>query len=385
MQGLLFCDNLVLTKGEEHCIRLIWSPHVDPILTIDIGAGTTDILVYLPDSGEHYKAVAVSPIKRLSQMIIKMKGDLLITGELMGGGAVSNALVSHARSYKVFITPEAARTVSDSTEKIRAQGITIISAKEARQLRREMKLNHLVFGDISPSGLATLLEELGQDLSFSFVAGAVQDHGVSPHAMGALDFRHSFFREIIERNPWPDAFLFPYDEISRYLTRMRATGKLLGKLKHQKLFMMDTGAAAIVGASLDSNSRDIPHIITIDIGNSHTLGAVLSEGKIGGFFEYHTNRITSQKLEQLLVKLGNGNLAHSDVVSEGGHGAYIRACPGFDHIEQIVVTGPRRREIMESANITYIEGVPLGDNMMTGTVGLLECINRREKLGLFLP
>jgi uncharacterized protein (DUF1786 family) len=87
-------------------------------------------------------------------------------------------------------------------------------------------------------------------------------------------------------------------------------------------------------------------------------------------------------MQDLLVKLGNGNLRHEEVVAEGGHGAYIRDVPGFDAIEKIVVTGPRRHEIMDGISLPYLEGAPFGDNMMTGTVGLLECMARREGLQL---
>jgi len=51
----------------------------DPILTIDIGAGTTDILVFFSDSGEQYKAVAVSPIRKTARRILNEDGDLYDT------------------------------------------------------------------------------------------------------------------------------------------------------------------------------------------------------------------------------------------------------------------------------------------------------------------
>jgi uncharacterized protein (DUF1786 family) len=87
-------------------------------------------------------------------------------------------------------------------------------------------------------------------------------------------------------------------------------------------------------------------------------------------------------MEELLINLGNGKLNHQAIIAEGGHGAYIRSTPGFDRVEKIVVTGPRRREIMEDIKLEYIEGSPMGDNMMTGTAGLLESINRKERLNL---
>lgn len=353
-----------------------------PILTIDIGAGTTDILVFYPDSGIHYKAVALSPIRRIAGEIHALDEDLLITGTVMGGGAVSKAVIQHARSHKVSMTPEAARTINDDLEEVEEKGITIISEDEARDAKKDHTLKEIVFGDISVSGLQSLLGDLGVEWKFSFIAGAVQDHGVCPNGLNSLDFRHQVMKERIERNPSPEQFLFSYAKIPLYLTRMKTTGNILSQIPHEKLFMMDTGAAAIVGAFLDPGVKGCKHCIIADIGNSHTLAALMSESMIGGFFEYHTDSLTPNLMEALLVSLGNGGLDHKEIIASGGHGAFVRSCPGFDNIEKIVVTGPRRNEIMKGIGLEYIEGAPLGDNMMTGTAGLLESINRRERLGL---
>ena len=232
------------------------------------------------------------------------------------------------------------------------------------------------------AGTNSLLDALGGGRDFSYVAGAVQDHGVCPEGTNPLDYRHQMMKARIADNPSPEQFLFSPDEIPPTLTRMSATARLLSSISHDKLFMMDTGVAAIVGASLDPRLRGCTHCIIVDIGNSHTLAAVLSNGLIGGFFEYHTDGLTPKLAEELLVSLGNGKLTHEEIIAAGGHGAFIRSCPGFDVIEKLVVTGPRRNEMMQGIALEYIEGAPLGDNMMTGTAGLLESINRRERLGL---
>lgn len=351
-----------------------------PILTIDIGAGTTDILAFDPDRGEHYKAVAVSPIRKLSRALMTGRGDLLITGTVMGGGAVSKAVIERARMSTVFITEEAAQTINNDLDRVRCYGIRIVTEEAAAALRGRSDLNHIEFGDVSLVGFKLLLQELGVGWDFSYVAGAVQDHGVCPAGVTSLDFRHQVMRERLQANPWPEHFLFSYDEIPAYLTRMHGTAAVLAAVPADKLFMMDTGMAAIVGASLDPQVSSCKHYIVADIGNSHTLAAVITDGMVGGFFEYHTSAITPQRMEELMVKLGNGELDHREVVAEGGHGAYIRSVPGFNRIEKIVATGPRRQEIIGELSYRVEEGAPLGDNMMTGTAGLLECIMRKEDL-----
>ena len=354
---------------------------MQPILSIDIGAGTTDILVFYPDTYEHYKAVAVSPVRKIAKTIQGAGSDLLLSGTIMGGGAVSNAIIQHAKTHKVFITRRAAKTINDDLKKVRAKGVTIVSEEEKEKLS-VTAITHIILRDMFPSGIRALLHELGVAWKFSYLAAAVQDHGVAPRGVSSIDFRHQIMKTIIDEKPVPEAFLFRVEEIPPYLTRMKATGALLSEIPHQKAFMMDTGMAAVIGASLDPNIQGCSHCLVVDIGNSHTLGACLSNGLIGGFFEYHTNHLTPQRIEELLVNLGNGTLEHSCVVSEGGHGAYIRSCPGFNKIEKIVVTGPRRYEIMRGVNLEYKEGGPLGDTMMTGTAGLIEAIKRNENLNI---
>jgi len=354
---------------------------MEPILSIDIGAGTTDILVFYPDTKQHYKAVLPSPIRKFANFIKELKTDLLISGTIMGGGAVSAAVVQHAQKYKVFMTPGEAKTIHDDLKKVAKKGIIIISDKEKARLRKE-NLTHLIFGDVCLSDLRVLLKKMGIERNFSYIGGAVQDHGVPPKETTSIDFRHQFMKEIIEKNPKPESFLFSLKEIPSYLTRMKSTGKLLSQIPQHKVFMMDTGMAAVVGVCQDDNLKECSNFLVADIGNSHTLGACISDGLVGGFFEYHTDNLTPGKIEKLFIGLANGNLEHHKIIAEGGHGAYIRFCPGWDKIEKIVVTGPRRKEIMEGVKLKYWEGAPWGDTMMAGAVGLIEAIRYKEKLNI---
>jgi uncharacterized protein (DUF1786 family) len=99
--------------------------------------------------------------------------------------------------------------------------------------------------------------------------------------------------------------------------------------------------------------------------------------ELAGFFEYHTVDITLERLEALLLDLGQGNLSHQQILSEGGHGAFMRQAIGFGDDEIILATGPKRR-LVEDSHLPIVFGAPLGDNMMTGTVGMLEAIRRRK-------
>jgi uncharacterized protein (DUF1786 family) len=85
-------------------------------------------------------------------------------------------------------------------------------------------------------------------------------------------------------------------------------------------------------------------------------------------------------LEVLLRDLADGILEHGQILDEGGHGAYIRKSFGFSKADLIIATGPKRK-LVEHAQLPIQFGSPLGDNMMTGTVGVLESIRRRKGLG----
>ena len=84
-----------------------------------------------------------------------------------------------------------------------------------------------------------------------------------------------------------------------------------------------------------------------------------------------------EKLESLLIELADGKSDHDRILKEGGHGAYIRGSFGFQNVEAIIATGPKRL-IINHSSIPITLGAPLGDNMMTGTVGVLEAIRRRK-------
>ena len=56
-----------------------------------------------------------------------------------------------------------------------------------------------------------------------------------------------------------------------------------------------------------------------------TVGAAMAGEEIAGFFEYHTQDITLEKLEGLLRDLADGKISHQQILSEGGHGAFTLA------------------------------------------------------------
>jgi uncharacterized protein (DUF1786 family) len=223
------------------------------------------------------------------------------------------------------------------------------------------------------------VEGFGVPYSFDVVGICAQDHGMPPHGVSHLDFRHRLFTLSLDRNPFPHALLYRSDEIPTPLNRLRCIAEKATELPAGEIYVMDSGMAAILGGTLDPLAKSKERIIVLDLATSHTLGAALDKGEMAGFFEYHTRDVTLQRLESLVAELADGKLVHEKILQQGGHGAYVRNAFGFDRTEIILATGPKRR-LVEKSRLPVRPGAPLGDHMMTGTAGLLEAIRRRKGL-----
>jgi len=349
-------------------------------LMLDIGAGTLDILYYDDESGPHYKAVVKSPVLTVAEKARRLPGNLLVQGTEMGGGPISEILVARAKEFQVLMTPSAALTLHHDPERVKALGIRIVDETEAAALRTTGRYGNLVTGDLEIPRLQALVEGFGVPYSFDVVGICAQDHGMPPHGVSHLDFRHNLFTSSLNRNPFPHALLYSREEIPKPLNRLKSIAQSATALPAREIYVMDSGMAAILGGTLDPQAISKERIIVLDLATSHTLGAALENGEIAGFFEYHTRDITLHGLESLIIELAEGTLVHQKVLQQGGHGAYLRRAFGFDRNDIILATGPKRR-LIERSRLPVQLGAPLGDHMMTGTAGLLEAIRRRKGFG----
>jgi len=352
---------------------------VSRYLLIDIGAGTMDVLYFDDASGIHYKAVVESPVRTLAKDVENLPGNLLVIGNEMGGGPISQVLQERARTCQVAMTESAAATIHHNLEKVRANGITVIKDSDIEAYHGRSDFNQLTLGDLEISRLEKIVEGFGVPFSFDSVGICAQDHGVPPDGRSHLDYRHYLFKERLDKNPYPHTLLYERNEVPKTFNRLNSIAMISDDLPADEVYVMDSGMAAILGASMDPQARAKEKIIVLDVATSHTVGAALIGDEIAGSFEYHTRDITVEKLDSLIPELANGNLEHQQILKEGGHGAYTRNAFGFDATELIVATGPKRK-LVENSKLTMTLGAPLGDNMMTGTVGLLEAIRRKKGL-----
>jgi len=351
-------------------------------LMVDVGAGTMDVLYFDEDSDLHYKAVVKSPVRDLAEKAGAIPGNLVVTGNEMGGGAISNVLRQRAQDHEVVMSVSSASTIHHDIEKVRSSGIRVVEDAEAKELQHRPGYSMLNLSDLQEDRIKRIVEGFGVPFSFDVLGVCAQDHGVSAPGMSHLDFRHNIFKAALDEDPFPHTLLYKGGNVPSAMNRLRSIAESAVMFPTDEVYVMDSGMAAILGASMDTMAKSKERVMIVDVATSHTLGAALMGDELAGFFEYHTRDITLERLEQLLPDLANGRLDHEQILEEGGHGAYNRKAFGFDNTEVILANGPKRR-LMIGSKLPIVFGAPFGDNMMTGTVGVLEAIRRHKGLAPF--
>jgi len=353
-----------------------------PFLMIDIGAGTMDILCLNVDSGQHYKAVAVSPVRHMAREIEQILGPLAVTGSEMGGGPVTDALKKRAGHDEVLISRSAAATLHHDMDRVESWGLVLADSQRLKQAIEQGTHKPVVLGDIQPARIEKIVQGLGFEMDFEVVALCAQDHGVAPKGVSHLDFRHNLFEKMLDENSVSTALMFSENEVPGDFNRLAGMVRDAKQLNCREIYVMDSGMAAVTGAVLDGHAVGKSPVAVLDVATSHTVVATIEDGRIAGIVEYHTRDVTAERIDGLIRDLAEGRVEHKQILAEGGHGAYLRKPVGFDKIQAIIATGPRRG-IMAESSLPVLWGAPWGDNMMTGTVGLLEAVLRKKNLGSF--
>ncbi len=346
-------------------------------LLIDIGAGTMDVLLFNDTSHLHYKAVVKSPARLLSEKIIKIPGDILVTGCEMGGSPVSSVLKERATHHRVYMTEGAAATINHQTEKVEKWGIKVLDSDDIPALKAKYKLSEVHLADLNLDRIKKIVEGFGEPFEFDAVGICAQDHGIPPSGVSHIDFRNRMFQSMLEKDASVHRLLFQKEEIPTPFNRLTCIARSAKAIPTKETYVMDSGMAAMLGASKDRLVTEKKCFLVLDIATSHTVAAVWNRQTLAGFVEYHTKDVTSQRIDGLLRDLANGQLSHDSIVAQGGHGACVMETVGFKNIEVILATGPKRFMVSDSF-LDIKLGAPWGDNMMTGTVGLLAAILARK-------
>jgi len=214
------------------------------------------------------------------------------------------------------------------------------------------------------------LSNFGGDLKVDVIAIAVQDHGVSPKGVSDRAFRFGNMERMLRRNNRPETFHFLEDSMPDYYLRMKSAVAAVKRSSSVQVLVMDTALSAILGCVEETRG---PSLI-VNVGNGHTIAALLIEKKVEGLYEHHTHELTPEKLEHDLRLFVRGELDGEKVFKENGHGAVtLKPLPG---VFPVIVTGPNR-DLFRKTTFKFIYAAPGGNTMMTGPMGLVRAAQYR--------
>lgn len=333
------------------------------ILAIDVGAGTQDVLLFDParEPENCLKLVLPSQTQVVGQRVRQTTAagkPIHLRGVLMGGGASTDAMKEHlAAGLPLSASEDAARSIHNDLARVHALGVDIRSDAPPGAVVIET-------ADIDLAALAAALSPFGVALPET-VAVAVQDHGYRPGS-GNNEVRFDYLQGLLEEGG--DLRRMVYSEPPPGMTRMDAVSRT-----RPGAFLMDTGAAAVLGALGDpvvAAAAAGEGAILVNVGNMHTFATLLKGRRLYGLFEHHTGGITPEIIAGLVSGLRDATL-NTERFRESfdGHGAaldpaYRREGP----FTFVAVTGPNRRL---ARGLGYHEAAPHGDMMLAGAWGLV--------------
>ncbi|OGP52957.1 MAG: hypothetical protein A2Y65_05275 [Deltaproteobacteria bacterium RBG_13_52_11] len=340
------------------------------ILAIDIGAGTQDILLYNARREEENNPLLVlpSPSGVWARRLEGIAADLFIHGDTIGGGRIGSVLRGHSgKGYRVSMTAEAARSIRDDLDQVREMGIEVVEDKPTGFGGEVLELQ-----EVNIPFIQEIFGALDEGKGITVIALAVQDHGSAAQGESDRVFRFSCLRRTLEEGKGFAGFTYLQGEIPSYYHRMLSAAHRAKRESGATIMLMDTALSAILGAKGDEGTQ-----VAVNIGNGHTIMALVIEGELQGFFEHHTALLTPAKLRDYILRFPRGEVSHEEIFAEGGHGAFLLTKTHAP--ATITVTGPKRG-MMRETGLSYALPAPGGAMMMTGPWGLVKGARMRGLL-----
>jgi uncharacterized protein (DUF1786 family) len=346
------------------------------ILTIDIGTGTQDILLFDSERTPEncLKLVMPSPTLLLGDRIRRATAagqPLLITGVIMGGGPCSWAVEAHRQAgLRVLATADAARTFNDDLDAVQRElGVEIVADADGPRLAARREFAHVEFRDFDFTPIRSAFAAFGLDLRPDALALAVFDHGAAPPGVSDRQFRMDYLADRLRCTRHLSTFAALHDQVPPIMTRLRALADTAVAQTGLPVMVMDTAPAAVLGALDDPDVAARPDALIVNAGNFHTLAFQYRGGAFVRLFEHHTGLLDAAKLAAWLQALAAGTISHQTVFADHGHGALcLDAAPV--PLEFVAATGPRRA-LAGQTGLPVHFAVPHGDQMLAGCFGLL--------------
>ncbi len=352
------------------------------ILSVDVGTGTQDILLF--DSTQ--------PVENALQMVMpsptqiaagrirratKAGRAVALTGVIAGGGPCAWALEDHLRGgLAAYATPQAAATLDDDLDAVRALGVTLVSEDELLPLDAD----RVPLRDLDLEAVRSALSAFDVSGEFDGLALGCLDHGASPPGYSDRLFRFEHLRRVVEGRNDLRAFAYLPEELPEYLTRARSVMACADQ--GAPAVFLDTGPAAALGALQDPAVGGEEAQCVLNLGNMHALAFHLAGTRIVSLYEHHTGEMTAGQIETFTERLLSGTLTHEEIFDSKGHGAYFaneeQVARGKEQGRPVIaVTGPQRGKLRGSRLAPYF-AVPHGDMMVSGCYGLLWAFAERH-------
>ena len=329
-------------------------------LALDIGGGTQDLLIDLPGNPREnaYKMVMPSPTQVAAARVRRARAEgkaVFLYGELMGGGAVHRAVGEHlAAGLKVWATVQAAASLHDNLDKVRAQGVEFCQDQPPES-------QAVLCGDLDQEGIAACLARFELTPPKRW-AVAVCDHGYAPGASNRK-FRFAQWREFLAGGGRLSDLVIK--EPASHLTRLAAILR-----QRPGTLLMDTAAAALWGGLEDPvvAAQAKEGLCLVNVGNMHTVAFLVRGGRVLGVYEHHTGCLDSAMLGRQVARFIAGDLSDDEVFDGKGHGCARLPQAPTQVAGPVALTGPRRALARE---LGWREAVPWGDTMLSGCFGLV--------------
>jgi uncharacterized protein (DUF1786 family) len=255
------------------------------ILAIASGAGTQDILLF--DSRQKVEnctsLVLPTPSKFFAEKLKALESHVYIRGDTIGGGSLGRAILRHLqKGYRVVMEESVAYSIRNDLDEVKSMGIEVGKKPEADHFQ-EVEIR-----EVDLLAFENFFSRFGEDLQVDVIAIAVQDHGVSPKGVSDRAFRFQNMERMLRSDSRPETFHFLEDSIPAYYLRMKSAVAAVRRFSSVRMLVMDTAFSAILGCLEETSA---PSLI-VNVGNGHTIAALLIEKRIEGLYEHHTHELT---------------------------------------------------------------------------------------------
>lgn len=333
-----------------------------PVLCLDIGSGTQDVLLALPGrEPENWpRFVLPAPARVVAEQIgahTRARRAVWLHGGNMGGG-FAGAVRHHLEAgLAIAAHPDATAALHDHPGKVREMGVEITEHCPAG-------FAPVMLADYEPGYWRALLAVAGLPVP-ALVAASAQDHGVHPEVGNRIG-RFDMWRTFITAQQGDPARLV-HDVPPAACTRLAVLQRAIGGGP-----VADTGAAAVLGALSMPEVAARSHregIMVVNVGNSHTIAFLVFRERVVGVYEHHTGMHDTQSLLHDLHELRMCWLPDEQVRNTGGHGCVFAPdiAPEAEGFRPTFILGPRRALLQGHGQFI----APHGDMMLAGCHGLL--------------